>query len=156
MSGQRIQRRRTRGWRMPTGAVYVGRPTRWGNPFHTTDWRASFRAVGLVGRGDRAGMHAAAVELYRLWLVAERRPADPDDDDFWQREVWTVRPPILPPTHAEIRTHLAGRDLVCWCPLDVPCDGDVLRALARGDVPRPVHRWTTCPQPLGKQGRLRP
>jgi len=30
---QRIQRRRTRGWRMPANAVYVGRPTKWGNPF---------------------------------------------------------------------------------------------------------------------------
>lgn len=32
MSPQRIQRRRTKGWRMPKGAVYVGRPTKWGNP----------------------------------------------------------------------------------------------------------------------------
>ena len=30
---KRIQRRRTKGWRMPAGAVYVGRPTQWGNPF---------------------------------------------------------------------------------------------------------------------------
>ncbi|MBK7274882.1 MAG: DUF4326 domain-containing protein [Actinomycetales bacterium] len=33
MSPQRIQRQRTKGWRMPEGAVYVGRPTKWGNPF---------------------------------------------------------------------------------------------------------------------------
>ena len=30
---KRIQRRRTKGWRMPEGAVYVGRPTIFGNPF---------------------------------------------------------------------------------------------------------------------------
>jgi hypothetical protein len=30
---KRIQRKRTKGWRMPEGAVYVGRPTVWGNPF---------------------------------------------------------------------------------------------------------------------------
>lgn len=30
---KRIQRKRTRGWRMPEGVVYVGRPTKWGNPF---------------------------------------------------------------------------------------------------------------------------
>ena len=30
---KRIQRRRTKGWRMPEGAVYVGRPTKWGNPW---------------------------------------------------------------------------------------------------------------------------
>lgn len=27
---KRIQRKRTKGWRMPPGAVYVGRPTKWG------------------------------------------------------------------------------------------------------------------------------
>jgi hypothetical protein len=31
----RIQRKRTRGWRMPANTVYVGRPTRWGNPGKT-------------------------------------------------------------------------------------------------------------------------
>ncbi|NKT31597.1 DUF4326 domain-containing protein [Rhodococcus hoagii] len=30
---KRIQRKRTKGWRMPEGAVYVGRPSKWGNPF---------------------------------------------------------------------------------------------------------------------------
>jgi len=30
---KRIQRKRTKGWKMPPNAVYVGRPTKWGNPF---------------------------------------------------------------------------------------------------------------------------
>ena len=30
---QRIQRKRTKGWKMPPNAVYVGRPTKWGNPY---------------------------------------------------------------------------------------------------------------------------
>jgi len=30
---KRIQMRRTKGWRKPDGVVYVGRPSRWGNPF---------------------------------------------------------------------------------------------------------------------------
>lgn len=29
----RLQMRRTKGWRKPEGAVYVGRPSKWGNPF---------------------------------------------------------------------------------------------------------------------------
>ena len=29
---KRIQRKRTKGWRMPADAIYVGRPTKWGNP----------------------------------------------------------------------------------------------------------------------------
>ena len=28
-----IQRRRTKGWRMPPGVVNVCRPSKWGNPF---------------------------------------------------------------------------------------------------------------------------
>jgi hypothetical protein len=30
---KRIQRKRTKGWKMPPNTVYVGRPTRWGNPY---------------------------------------------------------------------------------------------------------------------------
>ena len=29
---QRIQRKARPGWRMPANTVYVGRPTKWGNP----------------------------------------------------------------------------------------------------------------------------
>lgn len=29
----RIQRKRTKGWLMPPGAIYVGRPSKWGNPY---------------------------------------------------------------------------------------------------------------------------
>lgn len=32
MTPQRIQRKRTRGWRMPPNTVYVGRPSKWANP----------------------------------------------------------------------------------------------------------------------------
>jgi Domain of unknown function (DUF4326) len=51
---KRIQRRRAKGWRMPENAVYVGRPTEWGNP-----WRASST------RGAEC-----AVANYREWLCA--------------------------------------------------------------------------------------
>jgi len=29
----RIQRKRSKGWRLPPSTIYVGRPTRWGNPY---------------------------------------------------------------------------------------------------------------------------
>ncbi len=32
-SPRRVQRKRTKGFRLPEGCVYVGRPTKWGNPF---------------------------------------------------------------------------------------------------------------------------
>lgn len=51
---KRIQRKRTKGWRMPAGTVYVGRPTRYGNPFigpeAVTLYREYAEAGGLRGR----------------------------------------------------------------------------------------------------------
>lgn len=98
---KRIQRKRSKGWRMPDGAVYVGRPTRWGNPFRVGDTygpvydcepiRHAGQAVLLFsGRRARAGY----------------------------------------PSNAEVRLVLAGRDLACWCRLDQPCHADVLLAIA--------------------------
>ena len=46
---KRIQRRRTKGWRMPPNTVYVGRPSKWGNPFKVgvvSAWQHPGCAVG--------------------------------------------------------------------------------------------------------------
>lgn len=51
---RRIQRRRVKGWKAPKGAVYVGRPTKWGNPFPR------------VFRGDPTG--AESVAAFERWL----------------------------------------------------------------------------------------
>lgn len=116
---RRIQRRRTPGWRMPTGAIYVGRPTRWGNPY----------VVGQVGDMRR----------WTGWFVGDARNADANFGDFAGRadaaalavELYRQRSWSWSlDTVEEIRRALAGRDLACWCPLDVPCHADVLLALA--------------------------
>src|SRR5688500_7708213 len=46
---KRIQRKRSKGWRMPEGAVYVGRPTRWGNPFRVGGSTSAAMAVAEFG-----------------------------------------------------------------------------------------------------------
>jgi hypothetical protein len=53
---RRIQRRRAKGWRMPAGAVYVGRRSKWGNPYHPEDHAGLTNVIrlGLAG-GCRAG-----------------------------------------------------------------------------------------------------
>jgi hypothetical protein len=35
LSAQRIQRKRTKGWRLPPDTICVSRPSRWGNPYAT-------------------------------------------------------------------------------------------------------------------------
>lgn len=50
----RIQMRRTKGWRKPPDAIYVGRPTRWGNPY----------------RVDELGRHEAMLRFRKLFALA--------------------------------------------------------------------------------------
>ncbi|MGF6434312.1 DUF4326 domain-containing protein [Bradyrhizobium elkanii] len=45
---RRIQRKRSKGWKMPAGTVYVGRPTEWGNPFKPPTNDAIGRAYAVV------------------------------------------------------------------------------------------------------------
>ncbi|NIQ88771.1 MAG: DUF4326 domain-containing protein [Deltaproteobacteria bacterium] len=104
---KRIQRKRTKGWRMPENAIYVGRPTRWGNPFDWKEfidqWQHESQAKFLAGW------------LYKDWL----------DGKIHQ---WiAARNKLL--TSLDI---LRGHDLACWCALDEPCHADVLLELANG------------------------
>jgi hypothetical protein len=129
---QRIQLRRTKGWKMPPNTVKVDRSTRWGNPFVDHDWRASFRAVFLGFRGDRNGRTMAAVQLYRMWLTSDRESVATDERNFWEKEVMTLAPDRMAPTVDEVRAELRGKNLACWCPLDQPCHADILLELANG------------------------
>lgn len=103
---------------MPEGAVYVGRPTKWGNPFrigapmpdHITrlvggvTWHGKSLARTGAGIVEDA-QHAA--DLFHFWVLAE-----------------------VPFTSHDVEPELAGKDLACWCPLDQPCHADVLLELA--------------------------
>jgi hypothetical protein len=45
---QRIQRKRAKDWRMPKNTIYVGRPTRWGNPFKKINGSIAHTREGIV------------------------------------------------------------------------------------------------------------
>ncbi len=59
---ERIQRKRTKGWRMPPNTVYVGRPTKWGNPFFVAPDMPAHLAVenfrNMLNRHDVAEIRA--------------------------------------------------------------------------------------------------
>lgn len=46
----RIQRKRTKDWRMPSNTLYVGRPSRWGNKFTIADEGSAEAAVDMERR----------------------------------------------------------------------------------------------------------
>jgi hypothetical protein len=86
---------------MPVGAIYVGRPTMWGNRYQIGTWSNTLgRPVETVDE---------AVRLYR--------------EIIWDS-------PDGPHMAAYIGERLRGHDLVCWCALDQPCHADILLQLA--------------------------
>jgi hypothetical protein len=114
---------------MPGGAIYVGRPSLWGNPFRVGDYaflddqrtyprattdELSFESGALA---KQAGLHIEritsawnTVRWFRAWFLANQS----------DRPYYGIAP--LAP--------LRGHDLVCWCRLDQPCHADVLLELA--------------------------
>jgi hypothetical protein len=51
---KRIQRKRSKGWRLPANAVSVTRPGKWGNPYTVEEY----------GREQ-------ALRLYREWVIGK-------------------------------------------------------------------------------------
>ncbi|HEY1828390.1 MAG TPA: DUF4326 domain-containing protein [Acidimicrobiales bacterium] len=112
---RRIRLQRTKGWRLPDGALVVARPTRWGNPF-TPD---AVRALGVSGP-DREALRVASVRLYREWMDGSDAHWDSAAESRAQRERVRREAPEV----------LSGHDLGCWCPLEGDCHADVLLELA--------------------------
>ena len=115
---RRIQRQRVKGWRMPPGTVYVGRPTKRGNP-----WQAKFE--GKLNGWTVVGPNFLQYPRRRYCsseAVAKRFAA-------WKFRRWAMSPFAAIQLNIEA---LRARDLACWCGLDEPCHADVLLELANG------------------------
>jgi hypothetical protein len=110
----RVQRTRTKDGGIPSGAIYIGRPGRWGNPCRAIyspaagAWQADYDGVRVGTWPTRDGANRYATEAYRRLLR------------------------VTPDRVAAARAELAGRDLACWCKTSDPCHADVLLEIANG------------------------
>ena len=135
----RIQRKRTKGWKMPPNTVSVTRPGKWGNPFNFSSSAHCWNALALGCRGDAAGRREASVKAFRQWI------ANPDgrikEMEFGvvmegggkKIEVGPRAKAGTAPSLKEIKDELRGKNLACFCALDQPCHADVLLELANSD-----------------------
>jgi hypothetical protein len=94
---------------MPAGAVYVGRGTKYGNPFRPKQIGQAFQQKGCP----------SPIIAFREKASLERCL------DLYLARIWTLLQ--LDPNYLE---DLRGKDLACWCSLDSPCHADILLRLA--------------------------
>lgn len=97
---KRIQRRRVKGWKMPPNTVYVGRPTKWGNPYMLSGLRP---ALDFSRQG--------CVDAFRKWVEACNSRSTIDADRI-RRELggrdlacWC---PLDKPCHADVLLEIAN------------------------------------------------
>jgi hypothetical protein len=97
---------------MPDTAVYVGRPTRFGNPFAIADVLATGEA------SSAAQARQVVVDAFRGWIRGSGERWNGPESDAARDRILAGLP------------DLTGKDLACWCPPNGPCHGDVLLELA--------------------------
>jgi hypothetical protein len=114
----RIQRRRTKGWRMPKNTVYVGRGSKFGNPFRV----GGLFKIGDVDNKSQFKMSwceclNASYNDGSFQLIKNNKMAV----DFYMKLI-----DKHPPKNIQ---DIKGKNLACWCPLDSPCHADILLEL---------------------------
>lgn len=124
-----IQLRRTRGWRLPAGAVSVARPTRWGNPYVVGD------PITVTGdcMGEGAGFYDPNdPRVYQLPLPGSGLSAE-QSVALYEADLRSALADSERRAREELRSalrSLAGHDLACWCALDQPCHRNPLLEIA--------------------------
>lgn len=114
MMCERLQRKRTKGFKIsdvcdnPNGYVFVGRPSKYGNP-----WTNDGEKVVLARDKSQIVVIKSSEEEARLEAVHMFRKYHAPSLDL---------------------SDLIGKDVVCWCPIDRVCHGDILLELvSEGD-----------------------
>lgn len=124
----RIQRRRVKGWRMPEGTVYVGRPGKYGSHIRITPER------GVRGRVTMYRVHGSPMDINGGPAYVGLDTARQFAASFFEWDLLNGRIPNYP-SLAQIRDELAGRDLACWCPpRQVHRNGSLGRYCCHADV----------------------
>lgn len=118
----RIQRRRTKGWKIPPNTKCVTRPGPFGNPFRIGGF---YKFGGLDPRNRFDSM--------MLWMQAS-----PGHEDSRFTKIETAAQAVewyrellkRSPLKAEDIKSIRGFNLACFCPIGSPCHADFLLEIA--------------------------
>lgn len=122
MIPKRIQRQRTKGWRMPPNTISVTRPGKHGNPFAVGGYYMRGDPSGATGNLPRMRYTRTVKKLADSRYTLIETAAQAVEWYEWYRSV-------SPLSAVEI-DELRGKNLACWCRVGLPCHGDVLLRMA--------------------------
>lgn len=126
----RVKRERKGGWKMPPNTVYVGRGSKWGNPFKiievaNNEWHVVAKENDtwhvLLKTDNQDEALNFSLKSYQYWLMPYTHK-EGDIEKFYQSTA----------VYESIVLELKGKNLACWCPLDKKCHADILLRLANG------------------------
>ena len=124
---KRIQRKRSKGWRNPPNTIYVGRPTKWGNPFMLSgdmiyidaSHRRKMSPFVFFKFGDKNDV----VQLFEHLLKGTQFVDKEVDVNYWVDHFKKLD-----------LSELKGKNLSCWCPIGSPCHADLLLKYANRKI----------------------
>lgn len=116
----RIQRKRTKGWKMPRGAVVVDRTTPFGNPFPIS--KGTQTSMGVTKPVYQVGTWNGPA----MWFADTKEEAANFSVNAFRS--WITHAPQAALLE-KARRALKGKDLACWCPIGQPCHAEVLLEL---------------------------
>ena len=127
---KRIQRRRVKGWKMPRNTTYVGRGSKWGNPFKLmgdmiyvdAGHRRKILSKWVLFYQDGGHTIEEVVALYYNMIINNYKGEV--EPEIKQKFTW-IRENIQ---------LLKGKNLACWCSNKSCCHGDVLLDLVSRNV----------------------
>ena len=128
----RIQRKRVAGWRTPLcscgcgqPAIYVGRPTKWGNPFKVYRCKCCGYWDVIDDNGVRYLIDHEVARKHPEWANPTSEATQKAVELFQHDFQWCARITV-----DEVRRELGGHDLMCWCTEGQECHATVLLELA--------------------------
>lgn len=102
---KRIQRRRSKGFKLPPDTICINRPTKWGNPF----------IVGIDGTQKECVSLFSKLCAGMVCVTSKASIKDQEES--------------LKHLSVNIK-NLKGKNLACFCKEETPCHGDILLILA--------------------------
>lgn len=114
----RVQRKRTKGYKMPPNTKSVTRPGKFGNPYK----------IGMHNIFDIKDRTGKSLKDYLIEKNGENKYHTIEDCLLAYRQKINGSQAM----QRVVKHYLKGKNLACFCPLDKPCHADILLEVANG------------------------